>query len=61
VKSIRADILVEGELGFIGASSSIHDAAPAEMSQMTTAEEARQFVTSTDVDILAPSVGTMHG
>jgi fructose-bisphosphate aldolase class II len=61
VKSIRADILVEGELGFIGASSSIHDAAPADMSQMTTAEEARQFVTSTDIDILAPSVGTMHG
>jgi fructose-bisphosphate aldolase class II len=61
VKSIRAEIMVEGELGFIGASSSIHDAVPADMSEMTTAEEAREFVTSTAVDILAPSVGTMHG
>ena len=28
---------------------------------LTTVEEAEQFVTATGVDILAPSVGTMHG
>ena len=61
VKSLRPDILVEGEIGFIGASSSIHDEVPANMSPMTTPEEAREFVAATGVDILAPAVGNMHG
>src|SRR5579872_5776806 len=61
VKSLRPDILVEGEIGFIGASSSIHDERPANMSPLTTPEEAREFVSATGVDILAPAVGNMHG
>jgi fructose-bisphosphate aldolase class II len=61
LKNIRPDVLVEGEIGFIGSSSSIHDEVPANMSPMTTAEEARQFVRETGVDILAPAVGNMHG
>jgi fructose-bisphosphate aldolase class II len=61
VKGIRPDILVEGEIGFIGASSSIHDELPANMSPLTTPEEARDFVLATGIDILAPAVGNMHG
>jgi fructose-bisphosphate aldolase class II len=61
VKAIHPSILVEGELGFIGSSSSIHDGIPKDMSPLTTPEEASEFVRRTGVDILAPAVGTMHG
>jgi fructose-bisphosphate aldolase class II len=61
MKAIRPSILVEGELGFIGSSSSIHDKIPEGMSPMTTPEEASEFVRRTGVDVLAPAVGTMHG
>jgi fructose-bisphosphate aldolase class II len=52
---------VEGELGFIGSSSSIHDKIPDNMSPLTTPEQASEFVQRTGVDVLAPAVGTMHG
>ncbi len=61
MKAIRPSIVVEGEIGFIGSSSSIHDALPEGMSPLTTPEEASQFVARTGVDVLAPAVGTMHG
>ena len=61
MKSIRPSIVVEGELGFIGSSSSIHDKIPEGISPMTTPEQASEFVRRTGVDVLAPAVGTMHG
>jgi fructose-bisphosphate aldolase class II len=61
LKSINPDILVEGEIGDIGTGSEIHDSAPNESRKLTTPEEAKQFVASTGVDILAPAVGNMHG
>jgi fructose-bisphosphate aldolase class II len=61
MKALHPSIVVEGEIGFIGSSSSIHDALPEGMSPLTTPEEARQFVARTGIDVLAPSVGTMHG
>lgn len=61
VKSIHPDIIVEGEIGYIGSSSTIHDSKPADMSPLTTAQEAKQFVEATSIDVLAPAVGTMHG
>ena len=61
VKSIHPGILVEGEIGYIGASSSIHTSVPKDLSPLTTAEEAKQFVDATAVDLLAPALGTMHG
>jgi fructose-bisphosphate aldolase class II len=61
MKAIHPAILVEGELGFIGSSSSIHDKIPEGMSPLTTPEEASEFVRRTGVDVLAPAVGTMHG
>lgn len=61
MKAIKPDIMVEGEIGFIGSSSSIHDKIPEGMSPMTTPEQATEFVRRTGVDVLAPAVGTMHG
>lgn len=61
LKAINPSIIVEGEIGFIGSSSSIHDAIPKDMSPMTTPEQASEFVRRTGVDVLAPAVGTMHG
>ncbi|MCD5384321.1 MAG: class II fructose-bisphosphate aldolase, partial [Candidatus Pacebacteria bacterium] len=54
--------LVEGELGYIGSSSKMLDVVPSDVEQaMTTKELAKEFVSKTDVDILAPSVGNIHG
>jgi fructose-bisphosphate aldolase, class II len=61
VKSIDPSIVVEGELGYIGTSSEILDAAPEGLGALTTPEEARQFVEATRIDVLAPAVGNMHG
>ena len=61
LKSISPGILVEGEIGDIGTGSEIHDAPPDLSRGLTTPEEAKQFVESTRVDILAPAVGNMHG
>jgi fructose-bisphosphate aldolase class II len=61
LKGINPDILVEGEIGDIGTGSEIHDDVPDLAHGLTTPAEARQFVESTGVDILAPAVGNMHG
>jgi fructose-bisphosphate aldolase, class II len=61
LKAINPSMLVEGEIGDIGTGSEIHDAAPDLAKGLSTPEEAKQFVESTGVDILAPAVGNMHG
>jgi fructose-bisphosphate aldolase class II len=61
LKSINPAILVEGEIGDIGTGSEIHDSAPDRSKFLTTPEEAKQYVQSTGVDVLAPAVGNMHG
>jgi len=61
LKAIKPEMLVEGEIGDIGTGSEIHDAAPDLSKGLSTPEEAKQFVESTGVDILAPAVGNMHG
>jgi fructose-bisphosphate aldolase class II len=61
LKSINPEILVEGEIGDIGTGSEIHESAPDRSKNLTTAEEAKQYVERTGVDILAPAVGNMHG
>ncbi len=56
-------MLIEGELGFIGKSSSLHDEIPEGVSEetQTTPEDAKKFVDETCVDLFAPSVGNIHG
>ncbi|HSZ58048.1 MAG TPA: class II fructose-bisphosphate aldolase [Tepidisphaeraceae bacterium] len=61
LKSINPAILVEGEIGYIGTGSEIHDRAPDLTKGLTSPEQAKQFVESTGIDILAPAVGNMHG
>lgn len=62
LKSLRPDILVEGEIGDIGSGSEIHDAAPEGLRKgLSTPAEAAHFVAETKVDTLAPAVGNMHG
>jgi fructose-bisphosphate aldolase class II len=61
LKAINPSILVEGEIGDIGTGSEIHESSPDLSKGLSTPEEAKQFVESTSVDILAPAVGNMHG
>jgi fructose-bisphosphate aldolase class II len=61
IKSINADVIVEGELGYIGTGSEIHDTVPESSLVFTRPDEARQFAEATEVDVLAPAVGNMHG
>jgi fructose-bisphosphate aldolase class II len=61
LKTINPAILVEGEIGDIGTGSEIHEEAPDLSKGLTSPAEAKQFVESTGIDILAPAVGNMHG
>ncbi len=59
------DVIVEGELGFIGTSSKvlteIPEGAVITEEQMTKPADAKRFVDETGVDMLAPAVGNIHG
>ncbi len=56
------DVLVEGELGYIGRSSALLDKIPEGAGlDKTDPEVAKRFVTESGVDMLAPSVGNIHG
>jgi fructose-bisphosphate aldolase class II len=61
IKAINPTILAEGEIGDIGTGSEIHETAENGFKSLTTPEEAKQFVHSTGIDVLAPAVGNMHG
>ncbi len=61
IKAINPSILAEGEIGHIGSGSEIHERLSDEFRNLTTPEEARQFVDATAIDVLAPAVGNMHG
>ena len=61
LKAINPGILVEGEIGDIGTGSEIHETAPDLSRGLSSPAEAKEFVESTGVDILAPAVGNMHG
>lgn len=60
VKSKNVEMLVEGEIGYIGSGSEMRDAVP-EGIQLSTPEEAVRFAQETGVDMLAPAVGNVHG
>ncbi|HEV7449013.1 MAG TPA: class II fructose-bisphosphate aldolase, partial [Candidatus Paceibacterota bacterium] len=66
VKYARAagrDVLVEGELGYIGQASKQLDSLPEGVTEanLTTPEDAKAFVDATGVDCFAPAVGNIHG
>ncbi|MEK7572487.1 MAG: class II fructose-bisphosphate aldolase [Patescibacteria group bacterium] len=62
-KKENRDILIEAEIGFIGTSSKLLNTIPEDVGEntMTTPEDAKHFVEMTGVDLLAPSVGNIHG
>ncbi len=64
-RSVNPDMMVEGELGFIGKSSKVLAEIPAgvKVSEefLTKPEEAKKFVDATGIDMLAPAVGNIHG
>ncbi len=64
-KNKNPDILIEGELGYIGTSSKVLKELPKgaalDALSMTSPEQAKEFVAATGVDLLAPAVGNVHG
>lgn len=60
-KSINPEVVMEGEVGYIGSSSAILEKRPEASLRLTTPEEASEFVRETKIDVLAPAVGNMHG
>ncbi len=59
------DVLVEGELGFVGVSSKVLDEIPKgvmlDEESLTHPDKAKEFVDAAGVDMLAPAVGNFHG
>ncbi len=62
-RSKEKDILIEAEIGFIGTSSKILDDIPDGVTEktITKKEDAKYFIENTGIDLLAPSVGNIHG
>lgn len=56
-------VLVEAELGYIGQSSSLNTALPEGVTEanLTTPEQAKDFVLRTGIDMFAPAIGNVHG
>lgn len=55
------EVLVEAELGYIGSGSNIKDSIPEGAGILTSPEEAKRFADDTGIDLLAPSIGSVHG
>jgi len=64
-KAQNRDILVEGELGYIGTSSTVLSKLPEGVAitedMMTQPDKLNEFVLQTGIDLAAPSVGNVHG
>lgn len=64
-RGVDPNILVEGELGYIGTSSKVLDEIPEgaadEESELTKPEDIARFVKETGVDLVSPAVGNLHG
>lgn len=56
-------VLVEAELGYIGQSSSLNTALPEGVTEanLTTPDQAKDFILRTGIDMFAPAVGNVHG
>jgi fructose-bisphosphate aldolase class II len=59
------EVLVEGELGYIGQSSQVVEKIPEGAAvteeMMTKVDAANDFIQKTGIDMLAPAVGNIHG
>ncbi len=58
----QTEILVEAEIGYLkGSSTLLAEIIIIKEEDLTKPEEASQFVKETGIDLLAPSVGNLHG
>lgn len=64
-RSVNGAIAVEGEIGYIGSASEVLKEVPKgaalKPEELTSPEQARDFVLRTGVDLFAPAVGNIHG
>lgn len=63
-KSKNPEILIEGELGYIGQSSKLLDEIPEGVNtsdSFTKPEDAASYVRETGIDLFSPAVGNLHG
>ncbi len=64
-RNINPEIIVEGELGYIGSSSALLTEVPkgAQITKedLTNVADAVRFVTETGIDLFSPAVGNIHG
>jgi len=60
-KSKNPHIIVEGELGYLRGESKIQKVIEVKEEDFTKPEEAEKFVKQTNIDLLAPAVGNIHG
>jgi len=61
-KTFDRQIIVEGEFGYLRGSSSLHkEALKIEPEDLTTAEQAEDFIAHSGVDSLAVVIGNAHG
>jgi len=60
IKEIRPDVLIEGEVGYIGESSKVLEELP-EGVVVCKVEDVQRYVNETGVDLVAPAVGNVHG
>ena len=64
-RSVNPQILVEGELGYIGKSSKMLEEIPVGVAldedTITKVEEAKRLAVETGVDLFSPAVGNLHG
>jgi fructose-bisphosphate aldolase class II len=65
IKTVNRDIIIEGELGFLGEGSKVRTTIPEgvdlSLESLTSPEEAFRFLNESGVDLLAPAVGNIHG
>ncbi|MGM0439418.1 MAG: class II fructose-bisphosphate aldolase [Patescibacteria group bacterium] len=55
------NIVVEGEVGKVGGGSNMHKGAPKEQKNLTSTKNIAKFISETEVDLCAFSIGNVHG
>jgi len=64
-KGINKEFIIEGEVSHVGGSSKLLEDFPDDArlvpESLTSPDDARRFVESTGVDLIAPALGNIHG
>lgn len=60
-KKKNPNCLIEGEIGYLRGESKVQKKVEIKESDLASPEDAKRFVETTHVDLLAPAVGNIHG